>query len=227
MDYTRMTQHGRWSGWIKLGERSFSFEPEKTLGARDRSWGIRPVGEPERGAPRLPWQFFWLWGPLHLPSSCLHFAISELANGERWHECAAILKEADDTGSHAIVRNARVRYELTLRSGTRHIEQARIVFEPEGQTSLTLDLQPMVHFYMAGLGYGHPQWGHGFYVGEDVVSGEVWDLATLDPTIPMHFHVQSLVRVRAGTENGIGVLEQLIIGPHQPTGLSGLFDPAP
>ena len=36
-----------------------------TWGSRDRSWGIRPVGERNAyGAPTGPPQFFWLWAPL-------------------------------------------------------------------------------------------------------------------------------------------------------------------
>jgi hypothetical protein len=32
--------------------------------------------------------------------------------------------------------------------------------------------------------------------------------------------------VRTGDRHGTGVLEQLIVGPHTPTGLTGLFDGA-
>jgi hypothetical protein len=30
-----------------------------------------------------------------------------------------------------------------------------------------------------------------------------------------------------GEHTGIGILEQLIIGPHEPLGLKGIIDPAP
>jgi hypothetical protein len=42
MDYTRLTQNGRYQGWIELDgvrERVDGF-----VGTRDRSWGVRPVG---------------------------------------------------------------------------------------------------------------------------------------------------------------------------------------
>src|SRR3712207_2362916 len=44
-DYTRYTQTGRWSGALTVGDQSFEVSPETWFGARDRSWGIRPVGE--------------------------------------------------------------------------------------------------------------------------------------------------------------------------------------
>src|SRR3546814_2513336 len=60
MDYTRLTQFGTWEGWVRTGDTEITVDPGAFLGSRDRSWGIRGVGEPEGGAPgtALP-QFFW------------------------------------------------------------------------------------------------------------------------------------------------------------------------
>jgi hypothetical protein len=33
-------------------------------------------------------------------------------------------------------------------------------------------------------------------------------------------------RVRHGDDEGLGILEQMIIGEHSPTGLTGILDPA-
>ena len=42
MDYTRLTQNGRYTGWIEVdGVRE---GVDGFVGTRDRSWGIRPVG---------------------------------------------------------------------------------------------------------------------------------------------------------------------------------------
>lgn len=227
MDYTRMTQHGRWRGWVSVENLRTQLQPEKTPGARDRSWGIRPVGEPEGGAVSLPWQFFWLWGPIHFPDRCIHFTVSEYADGTRWHEYAVVIDDSYTEGARPRQRLARVHYNLELRSGTRQIHRAEFALELEDRTRMELAIEPILHFYMAGLGYGHPQWGHGRYLGDHVVAGEVWDLKSIDPAVPLYFHVQSLSRVRTNSSEGIGVVEQLMIGPHAPTGLSGLFDPAP
>jgi hypothetical protein len=42
-----------------------------------------------------------------------------------------------------------------------------------------------------------------------------------------HLHVQQLVRATRGAHKGIGVLEQLMIGPHAPSGFTGYRDGAP
>ena len=63
MDYTRMTQNGGWSGRIAAKGTAISLDPATTMGTRDRSWGIRPVGAPEPQPPPQGnfSQFFWLW----------------------------------------------------------------------------------------------------------------------------------------------------------------------
>ena len=79
---------------------------------------------------------------------------------------------------------------------------------------------------MLGLGYLHPEWSHGLWKGEEALGGEEWKLDALDPLDPRHIHVQQLCRARMGDREGIGLLEQLVIGPHRPAGFRSLFDGA-
>jgi hypothetical protein len=80
---------------------------------------------------------------------------------------------------------------------------------------------------MVGLGYMHPEWGHGTWQGEEALHHDAWSLAGLDPLEPRHLHVQQLCHARLGTREGVGVLEQLVIGPHGPSGLRSILDGAP
>jgi hypothetical protein len=52
-------------------------------------------------------------------------------------------------------------------------------------------------------------------------------LSQVDPSAPLHLHVQAICEASLGSRRGIGVLEQLILGPHEPTGFKELFDMAP
>jgi hypothetical protein len=54
----------------------------------------------------------------------------------------------------------------------------------------------------------------------------VWTLSELDPMEPRHLHVQQVCRAKAKGREGVGVLEQLAIGPHGPSGFEGILDPA-
>jgi hypothetical protein len=90
----------------------------------------------------------------------------------------------------------------------------------------TIELEPLYEFQMIGLGYGHPEWGHGFWKGESAVGGERWTLPVDTPCDPRHLHIQAVCRATCDGVQGIGILEQLVIGPHAPSGLRQLLDPA-
>ena len=94
MDYTRITQHGSWSGKLACNGVTYDLSQDTWWGSRDHSWGIRNVGGRDpRGAPatEMP-QFFWNWAPLNFEDMCTLFTVSEYSDGTRWHESGVILK---------------------------------------------------------------------------------------------------------------------------------------
>jgi hypothetical protein len=230
-DYTRLAQWGSWSGWIDVDGVRTTIEPGAHLGCRDRSWGVRPVGEPPGGAPahELP-QFFWLWGPLHFDDCCTHFDVNELSDGRRWHQTGVIVPLLDDASAPydaaGVEWMSDVGYTIDWLPGTRRAERATISLTPALGAPHVIELEPILTFPMRGLGYLSPDWNHGSWKGELVVGEEAWRVADLDPLEPWNVHVQQLVRARWGERVGVGVLEQLAINRHHPTGLQGLLDGA-
>lgn len=221
MDSTRLTQHVAVEGTLVVAGETIRITPERFWGSRDRSWGIRPVGEPAGGAP-VPFQFFWLWSPINFDDLCTHFDVNEDAEGARWHEAGMIVPVGGP------VEHARaVDYRLEYRSGTRRAQHAVVTLRRASGEALEIDLRPLYEFSMVGLGYQHPQWGHGMYVGDADVGGESWALADANPALPLHLHVQAVCEATLGTRRGIGILEQLVIGPHRPSGFTDLLDLAP
>lgn len=222
MDYTRLTQHTEVGGWIRVGGRELRIDRRRYRGARDRSWGLRPVGEREADAPPGPMQFYWLWSPVHFEDICTHFDVNEHADGRRWHEFGAVVP----VGGEPEV-SPRLDYRLSFRSGTRRVCRAEVVLIRADGEEIAIELTPLWDFSMSGLGYMHPTWGHGMAVGEGAVTAESWSLAEVNPNDLLHLHIQSICEARAGRRRGVGVLEQLIIGPHEPSGFRELFDTAP
>ena len=238
IDYTRLTQFGRWAGWIEIDGERVDLDPVSTCGARDRSWGVRPVGERgPTGAPVADPQFFWLWAPVSFEpigggseingsGVCTHFDVNELSDGRRWHETGFVALD----GVHAEAMR-HVDYRLSWRPGTRSYERFELELVPWEGEPTTLTFEPLYDFHMAGLGYTHPEWAHGCWKGESVVGGDRWDLPVDDPVAPDRVHVQTISRVTAtggiGGRVGLGVLEQLAIGRHTPTALEGFYTGAP
>lgn len=226
LDYTRLTQFGRWEGWIEVGGVRAQCSPAETWGSRDRSWGIRPVGErAPTGAPVSTPQFYWLWAPVNFGEFATHFDVNELSDGRRWHEVGFIAPDGDPATAAE-----RVDYEISWRPGTRHAESFSVDLHLPDEAPTRVELTPRYEFQMAGLGYGHPEWGHGVWKGELAVGSERWSLPVDDPCAPHFVHVQTLCDARSngprGSHEGIGILETFVVGEHTPTGLTGLFDPA-
>ena len=225
-DYTRFTQFGTWSGWIDIEGVRQVVEPKTTWGSRDRSWGIRPTGEPAvTGAPVTEPQFFWLWAPVNFPSLSTHFDTNEYGDGRRWHEVGAIVR-TDGTAPETM---RLVDYRVEWRPGTRWAEHFEYDLIDWRDQLHTVKLEPRYEFQMSGLGYGHPEFGHGTWRGESVVASERIKLPVDTPCARQHIHVQAIcgatyVAPDGSTEQGIGILEQLAVGNH-PTGLSGILDP--
>ncbi|CAG0950520.1 hypothetical protein MYXO_00170 [Myxococcaceae bacterium] len=232
MDSTRFTQFGRFEGSLGIDGVRIALDPRRHLGCRDRSWGIRPVGERDAGAPGPSPQFFWLWAPLHFDDLCTHFDVNEDEAGSRWHAFGAVLPAlaADAPADAALPElprpSERVAHRIDWAPGTRRARSARIVLSPVAGPDDEIELEPILTFQMLGLGYLHPTWGHGMWKGERAFEAEQWKLSECAPLDPRYLHVQQLCRARLGSRRGVGVLEQLVIGPHAPSGLQGLFDGA-
>jgi hypothetical protein len=226
MDVTRLTQFGAWEGTVGAGGERIAVDAARVLGSRDRSWGVRPVGEPESGpAPTAP-QFFWLWAPINFDDRCIHFDVNEDADGRRWHANGNVVPVGRFAPSDVSYLDD-VAHRVRWAPGTRRAQSAELTLGGARTPPIVVALEPILTFQMLGLGYLHPEWGHGMWKGPDAMMGEHWTLADLDPMDPRHLHVQQLCRATtAGAREGVGVLEQLVIGPHAPSGFTSILDPA-
>lgn len=232
LDSTRLTQWGTWSGWIEVDGERFDVDAATTRGTKDRSWGLRPVGDQPTTAPATGGggvAFFW--SPVHWDDRCTHVLLFERPDGSRTHQSAMsidVLSEGSPLwGTDAPIRHAlEPTYEVAWRPGTRRMQSATFRI-PYGDGSVDeLRYEPLLDFQMKGLGYFHPDWGHGRWHGEAAVGSDSWRTDELDLLDITNIHTQQVCRVSMGGKQGTGVLEQLVIGPHAPTGLKDLLDGA-
>ena len=225
MSYTRLTQLGTWTGWVEVDGVRIELTPGEIVGSRDRSWGIRGVGERiQLGAPlNTAPQFYWLWAPVWFDGFGTVFDVNEFADGQRWHESGAML-----IGSDTIKHAHAVTYDYHWEHGTRRAEKFVLQYQ-FSQESAELMFTPLVHFQMNGLGYLHPEWNHGNWKGELETGGDRYSVPVEDPLLLHNLHTQTLSKVTCtlsdGTvHQGIGVLETLVLGAHAPSGFTGVSD---
>jgi hypothetical protein len=227
MDYTRLTQNGGWTGWVEVdGDRR---DVDGFTGTRDRSWGVRPIGarDPQEVVPPQPPQFYWIWAPANFASGSFFFHSNDDAAGLPWNRRAIWARDNADAAHLHEIDKAEIAIEW--KSGTRHARRA-VVSLKDARTTRQIIYEPDYEFYMMGLGYGHPNWGHGTAHGVLEVEREDLDLAKIDPRATQHLHVQAVCKVTyrddagGAEEVGRGILEQLVIGPHAPSGFTQTLD---
>ena len=129
-DHTRLTQWGTWQGTVSVDGDELQIDPTEVSGTRDRSWGVRPIGDQVQVIRQpMPFQVFWLWAPLHFGDRFTHLAVHEHEDGRRWLETALVIDpipEGASPWSTAGVREYHdIRYELDWEPGRREIKRAR------------------------------------------------------------------------------------------------------
>jgi hypothetical protein len=235
MHNSRFTQFGCWSGWFRVAGSRHEVRAAETLGARDKSWGVRPVGEPEGGAPGMmngeP-GVYWVWSPIDFGDIATQFNTFEDRDGHPTQLGACMLPvyaapELIPAEEPGLQHMQTARHRIQWASGTRRGSAAEIVLVEASGVEHLITLEPVLAFQMKGIGYSHPSWGHGIWKGEETIAGESWRMDEIDPLDYTNIHVHQLVRARMGEREGLGTLETICIGRHAPSGFTSFFDGAP
>ncbi|MCZ6830899.1 MAG: hypothetical protein O7F73_15185 [Gammaproteobacteria bacterium] len=233
MHNSRFTQMGYWEGYFQIdGER---FEVRRVCGTRDKSWGVRPVGEPQGGAPGLlsgeP-GVYWCWNPINFGDVCTQMGTFEDRDGKPTEVSADLLPlydnpdaipEGEDPG---LIEMVEVSHTIDWEKGTRRAAAAEVKMADKAGNEYTISLQPLLRFQMLGVGYNHAEWGHGFWKGELETAREEWDLEAMNPLEYQNLHVHQGVRAQMGERVGLGTLETIVIGRHERSGFKDLLDGA-
>ena len=97
LDAQRFAQVGSWSGVIAIDGEEIAVDPAVWIGSRDRSWGIRPIGEPEpAGRPAHPpfEGMWWLYVPMAFDDFAICLIIQEEPSGFRsLNDCTRIWRD--------------------------------------------------------------------------------------------------------------------------------------
>lgn len=233
MQTSRFTQLGYWDGFFSIdGERR---EVSRACGTRDKSWGVRPVGEPTGGAPGLMNQepgVYWVWCPLNFGDVCTQFGTFEDRDGNPTQVSADLMPLYDNPDDiprqpePGLTPMQSVTHKLRWLTGTRRPAGGELHLTDKQGNRYDIELEPLQRFYMLGIGYNHAEWGHGVWKGELATGCEQWNLAEVDPLDYQFIHNHQVVRARMGERSGVGTLETICIGRHAPSGFKDFFDGA-
>ncbi len=172
-DSVRFAQTGFWAGSLKVGDESFEVTPDRWKGTRDRSWGVRPVGEQEppgiRGAEGQM-TGMWNYSPMQFDDHSILYIVNETDDGERPLEEAVRIWTDPELEPEWL---GRPEYDHTLTAGTRMIERSTISFPQAPAGAFSVQATPLTHcFVTVGTGYGMEEdWRHGMHQGPLVLQG--------------------------------------------------------
>lgn len=217
---TRFAQVGCYSGALEVAGRSYDVRPDRWKGARDRSWGVRPVGEPEapgiRATEPRAHGFFHNWLPMQFDDYLLKVYIEEGPDGERTLEEAVKVYNFGIDKPHELLGSPA--HRMTYHSGTREVAGATIGFAHSPITVATTPLRTV----NLGMGSGYmpqPDWAHGMYKGPLVVQGLTYDVSSPRARAKTFGLNETLSRFEASNGDvGYGMHENLIAGVYRPYG---------
>lgn len=233
-DVTRYAQVGSWEGELEVAGRHFAVTPDRWKGARDRSWGVRPVGEPEAPGIRAKdlaqgtQGFFHQWLPMQFDDFVIKVQFDEDFDGHR------LLEESVRVWNVGSGRDdeemGRPTIAIDYVPGTREIERAVLTLtRPDGEVR-TITSTPLRTLYLkAGTGYQpNDGWGHGWYQGSLKVEGMRFDTSTPEARAQWSGLNETLARFELDTgEVGYGLHENMVMGVYRPHGFDTFDAVAP
>jgi hypothetical protein len=228
LDGCRFAQVGTWSGTLHLDGADTAISPDTWVGSRDRSWGIRPVGEaepPGRSAEERREGFWWLYLPLRFEEFALIIIAQEDPDGTRTLNAASRVW-AD--GRHEQLGWPEL--DFTYRSGTRIPERVVAHLRSADRRPVRLEVEALMGVALhLGSGYGNgPNWSHGQWKGRGWIDRVDQDLT--DPEIAGRIPfgvIDHVGRAVCDGAEGWGLFEHATVGRHDPTGFKDFMSVAP
>jgi hypothetical protein len=230
-DTQRFAQTGFWAGEVRLGDERIAIDGPSWRGARDRSWGVRPVGEPEPAGITAsgregPAMSMWNYDPMQFDDYSIVYICAEKPDGARDLENATrVWKDP----SRPIEHLGRPEHDHEFVSGTRRIKRSTLSFPRAPGGAIEVNVTPMIDSHIGvATGYApEPDWKHGMYQGPAVVVQGV-ELDTAKDADRFWGIVDASARFETNTGDvGYGLHEYMFLGPFPKYGLTGMLDGAP
>jgi hypothetical protein len=211
-DLARVTQFGRWRGWIVANGKRWQLTPETWWGQRDRSWGLRSPMKTDHDAPPVQTHagFFWTWSMLQFERSAICLFVKEREPGKPWYlSCTEFRRDA--SGAVSTREGTSVAHEIEWAHDplgqTIASAELKIEFEHGAPRTVRMEGLPIRFYLKGGLYGGYGGWNHGDDRGDYHEAHDVWDLddaATRQKARTLSDHV---LRLSSEGESGIGISE--------------------
>jgi len=232
LDAQRFAQVGTWEGTVAVDGEQIAVTPDRWVGTRDRSWGIRPVGESAPGGKPADPPFdgmWWLYVPLRFDDFAVVVIIQETPDGFRTvNDCTRVF--ADGRVEQLGWPHVEVRYA----AGTREPTGATIACTTPDGKPFTLEVESLlgVPVHLGGGYGGDGDWSHGEWKGAGFTERRTYDVTAPENAGKVMFgvidHVGRAIAHGTGADGaeGWGLFEHAVLGRHDASGFSDWFEVA-
>jgi hypothetical protein len=216
-DTQRLAQLGSWEGTLSVGGREIAVTPDRCGGSRDRSWGVRPVGEPESDGIRKgvnAMAGMWNYFPMQFDDHAIYYICQERNDGHR-----ELVQGERVWNDGRIEELGEPEHEHAFHSGTRLLAGSTIRFPKAG---IEIRCTPLLtHFLSVGTGYGmDADWRHGMYQGPDTVThGLVLKVDDIKG-LAQYGVVDQVGKFEYDGNTGYGLYEHGFFGPFERYGMT-------
>ena len=216
-DTQRLAQMGSWSGTLSVHGKDLKVSPDTTWGSRDRSWGVRPVGEREpAGITRDTYRpgGMWSYFPMRFEDHCIYYICSEGADGSR------SLEQSERVWLDGTTEQlGRTDHQHEFVPGLRLLSGSKISFPDAG---FEIKCTPLLaNFLAVGTGYGlEEDWRHGMYQGPETVTQGIQYAVEDIQTLGSYAVVDQAGRFEYDGHVGYGLYEHAFSGAMPKYGLT-------
>jgi len=228
LDAQRFAQVGTWTGTLVVDGEELAVTPDRWVGSRDRSWGIRPVGEAEpAGRPADPpfEGMWWTYVPLRFDDFAVVLVLQEDPDGYRTlNDCTRVWPDG------RLEQLGWPRVSVRYAPGTRVPTGATICCTTPDGEPLRIEVESLLAVPLhVGAGYGgDPDWSHGTWKGPGFTERVTYDVT--DDAVAgrvMFGVVDHVARATIDGAEGWGLFEHAALGRHDPSGFADWFTLAP
>lgn len=231
LDAQRFAQLGTWTGELRVDGVTHAVTPDTWVGSRDRSWGIRPVGEAEpagRAGDEPLEGFWWTYVPMRFEDFALVVIIQEEADGTRiMNDVRRVFPAASGRPPEQL---GWPEVDIHYVPGTRIPTGATLSLQARGRKEMVLEVESKGYVALnLGTGYGgDAAWTHGEWRGRDFLEGQQYDMT--DPAVMGGLAFGLIDHVGRATfdgQEGWGLFEHGCFGRHDPSGFTDFMSVAP
>jgi hypothetical protein len=232
-DIKRFVQSGKPSGWIRAEGTTYQIDPDRWVGERDRSWGVRVAGAdfvetgvqtPEIYAGQLfgfALMQFEKWGA--------SFHIREIWDDQLgavriWHFGGGLFYPYGTDGEKLELASIEHSFEFNEdKPEMRQLKGGHVVLTAIDGSKKEVAIRPISICYQKAAGYGGLYKGfiHGLWMGPSWIDGEKLDLTDPEVMNEVWGYVDYGSEFRCGDEVGYGTTELIVVGKYPKYGYQG------